>query len=80
MTKNVTIKELSDLIQEDYLTTSALVKFLVKIGATKEVGKKPNPPGQRGKPSVIYEVPNLVELVFWEDKEEKEVDNPEVKE
>lgn len=79
MTKQVTIKELSESLGEDYLTTSALVKFCVKLGAVKEVGKKSNPPGQKGKPAVVYEIPNLVELVFWDENDTTEVDPKENK-
>ena len=76
--KQVTIKQLAEMIEEDYLTTSALVKFSVKLGAIKEVGKEKLPEGTRGKPSMLYEVPNEVLLVFWQDNETDEV--PEVPE
>lgn len=67
MNKTLTIKQLAEAIQEDYLVTSALVKFLVNKGIVKEVGKETRPEGARGKPGLLYEVPNEVELVFWED-------------
>lgn len=71
MTKNTTIKELAALIEEDYQTTAGLIKFLLKGGMVKEVGSKPAD-GGRGKPSKIYEIPNEVELVFWEDTQNSE--------
>lgn len=67
MVKNVTIHELAELLGEEYLVVSSLVKFMVKNGIAKEVGKRPNPAGQRGKPASIYEIPNEATLVFWED-------------
>ena len=64
-TKVFTIKEFAAEIGEDYITTSALVKVLVGAGAAKEVGKRANPEGQRGKPSVLFEIPSEVELVLF---------------
>ncbi len=69
MNKNVTIKQLAELMKEDYQTVSALVKLLVSQGVVKEVGKQVMPAGAKGNPATVYSVPNEVELVFWEDKE-----------
>ena len=71
-TKNVTIKQLSEILGEDYLTVSSLIKFLVKIGAVKVIGKEVKQEKTKGKTATVYEVPNLVELVFWDETEVKE--------
>jgi hypothetical protein len=68
MTKNLTIKQLAEALQTDYLAASALVKFFVEQGIAKKVGNLVVE-GQRGKPSAIYEIPNVVELVFWDEDE-----------
>lgn len=72
--KNVTIAEFQAMLGEgyDYLMVSAFVKFLVKSGVAKEVGKKAMPAGQRGKPSTVYEIPNEVEIVFWDNADGSE--------
>lgn len=76
MNKNVTIKQLAELMEEDYQTVSALVKLLVSQGVVKEVGKQVMPAGTKGRSATIYSIPNEVELVFWEDKENgSEVEN-----
>ncbi len=72
MNKNVTIKQLVELMEEDYQTVSALVKLLVSQEVVKEVGKQVMPAGTKGKPATVYSVPNEVELVFWEDDEKAE--------
>ena len=75
--KTVTIKELAAILGEDYLTTSSIVKFATKIGAMKELPeKRANPAGQRGKPSSLFEVPNEIVLVFWNDSEQAETSEP----
>ena len=80
MTKQVTINELAVSIGHDYQTTSALVKVLVGIGAAKEVGKRANPAGTRGKPSAIYEVENEIDLVIWPELVENPVDSVDTSE
>ena len=72
MKKNLTIKEFATLISEEYVVAASLMKFLVKTGVAKEVGKQKNPEGVRGKPSVIYEVPNDAALVFFDEEEAKQ--------
>ena len=74
--KNLTIKEFSEIIQQDYLATTALVKLMVTVGAAKEVGQR-KIAGVRGKPSSVYEIDKDFELEFWQDETEK-VENPEV--
>lgn len=78
MTKNITIHELAESLGEEYIVASSLMKLLVRIGAAKEVGKRPAASGGRGKPSVVYEVPNVVELIFWDEKEADKSAEPEV--
>ena len=68
MKRNVTVKELAESLNENYLTVSSIIKFLVKIGAVKEVGKEVRAEKTKGKPSTVYEVPNLVELIFWDEE------------
>lgn len=70
--RQLTIKELAAQMGEEYLTVSALVKLLVKIGAVKKCGKRANPEGTRCKPSTIYEIPRETVLAFWEDNEGEE--------
>lgn len=72
MNKQVTIKELAEALGEDYQTVAALIKFLVNQGVVKAVGHRANPAGTKGKPSTVYEVPNEIELVFWEDQPESQ--------
>lgn len=74
--KNLTIKEFSEIIQQDYLATTALVKLMVTVGAAKEVGSN-KVEGQRGKPSKVYEIWSSFEVDFWKDEDaEKEIDSP----
>jgi hypothetical protein len=73
--KNLTIKEFSEIIQQDYLATTALVKLMVTVGFAKEVGSN-KVEGQRGKPSKIYEIESSMEVEFWQNEEdETAVDN-----
>lgn len=80
MTKKVTIKEFVEAFNAgepdaskhiDYVVGASFIKVLVAVGAAKEVGKQPNPPGTRGKPSSIFEVENEVNLFIFEDEENK---------
>lgn len=68
-TKRVTINELAKVLGEEYLVVSSVIKFLVNLGAVKDVGSVPQPKGQRGKPSRLYELPQVVELQFFTDEE-----------
>jgi len=68
MTKNLTIKEFSEIIQQDYLTTTALVKLMVSVGAAKEIGNR-KIDGQKGKPSKVYEIEKDFDLEFWQENE-----------
>ena len=63
--RNLTVKQLAELIGEDYLIATAFMKVLVKVGAAKEVGKQ-SAAGGRGKPSSVFEVQNEFECVLWE--------------
>jgi hypothetical protein len=76
MTKELTIKEFSEIIQQDYLATTALVKLMVMVGSAKEVGKR-TIEGKKGKPSTIYSIEKDFELEFWQDEPEK-VENIEI--
>lgn len=74
-TKNLTIKEFGEIIEQDYLTATALVKLMVKVGAAKEVGKR-TVDGQRGKPSVVFEIAQDFDLSFWPDEDTVNEVNP----
>jgi hypothetical protein len=69
MTKELTIKEFSEIIQQDYLATTALVKLMVTVGAAKECGS-PTVAGQRGKPAKIYEIWPEFSVDFWQEPEQ----------
>jgi hypothetical protein len=71
-TKLLTITEFAELNNWDYIVASNVMKVLVEIGDAKESGKRPNPPGQKGKPAVLYEVNRVVSMRFWDDAEDKE--------
>lgn len=77
MTKNLTIKEFSEIIQQDYISTTALVKLMVMVGAAKHVGQR-KVDGQKGKPSSVYEIWPSFEVDFWKEPEQDEntIDNP----
>lgn len=70
--KQVTIKEFASMIDEDYIVASALMKLLEKMEAAVPVGTRKTE-GQRGKPSLIYEIDQEVVLEFWQDKPEENV-------
>jgi hypothetical protein len=78
MTKNLTIKEFADIIGEDYPVATAMIKLLVRTEQAKAVGKQKLPDGQRGKPSVIYEIPNEADFAFWNEEgvSDRESENP----
>jgi Mn-dependent DtxR family transcriptional regulator len=59
----VTVKSLAAKLQVEYPTASALIKLMESKGQAKEVGKRPNLTG-KGKPSVIYEIPESFEISF----------------
>ena len=65
--KLMTIKELSESLGVDYIKASGLVACLVEQGAIKCVGSK-SMEGKRGKPSSVYEFPEVIELCFWQDE------------
>jgi len=75
-TKNLTIKEFSEMIQQDYLATTALVKLMVTVGSAKPVGQR-KVDGQKGKPSTVYAIEKDFEVEFWQDEPEK-VENTEI--
>ena len=66
--KLLTIKEIAQNLGANYIEASGLVKILVTQGALKQVGSR-SIDGQRGKPSAVFEVPEVIELVFWQDGE-----------
>lgn len=59
--------------------TAGFIKVLEHQGVIKKVGKQPAE-GGRGKPSDIFEVPNEVTLVFWQDDATPADATPEVEE
>lgn len=65
---HATIKEFSAIIGEDYLVATGITKWLVNNEVVKPVGKQPCETG-RGKPSIIFEYPQKVDLDFWPDTE-----------
>ena len=73
MNKNMTIKQLSEVLGVDQVYVAGFVKVLENQGVIKKVGKSP-PNGGRGKPSDVYSIDNEVTLVFW-DAEENETEN-----
>lgn len=82
MKKNVTIKELMELLNKDipdasnhldYITVSSLIKVLILTGHAKENGNRPNPAGTRGKPATVYEVENNIEFFLFENEGEDSV-------
>lgn len=71
-TKLLTIAEFAQMNNWDYIVASNMMKVLVEIGDAKEAGKRPNPPGQKGKPAVLYEVNRVAAISFWSDPDDKE--------
>jgi hypothetical protein len=67
--KLLTIKELSEFLELDYVRVSGFVNTLVSLKVIKQVGTK-SAEGKRGKPSGVFEIPQALELVFWQDKDE----------
>ncbi len=75
MTKNLTIKELAEIIGQDYLVTSSLVKVMIAAGAAKAIGKRPHVvAGTKGKTSTVYEVENEFTLVLWESESDSNLE------
>lgn len=63
----LTAKELSDRLGVDYVVVSSVLRFLVQKGYAAEVGSQKSPSG-KGKPSIVYEVPESVTLNLGEKK------------
>jgi predicted transcriptional regulator len=59
----LTIKQLAEKTGQDYLVVTGVVKFLVSKGLAKEVDKV-KAEGGKGKPSIVYEIPEKAELSF----------------
>ena len=72
----LTAKEFGELIGADYLSATALLKYMVKHGIAQEAGKRAAE-GGRGKPSSLFSVPDSAELVFWEPNGEAVEATPE---
>lgn len=58
-----TIGEFASVINVDYVTAAAIVKFLVKHGVAEKTGTQANKIG-KGKPSNLYKFPLKMELDF----------------
>lgn len=54
-----TVNELSETMDIEYSSASALCKLGVAQGSIREVGKRPQPSG-KGKPSTIFETEQAV--------------------
>lgn len=65
--KQITIKEFAEMVDVDYIVASSVMKFLEKVEAAVPIGTR-STPGQRGKPSLVYEVDQEVVLEFWQDE------------
>lgn len=59
--RKMTVKQLAEAIGVEYLMASSLVKLMVSKGVAKAVDKLPSEKG-KGKPSVIYEIPDSFEI------------------
>ncbi len=57
----VTTKELADVLGVDYGHAAGFLAVLEKHGQVSISGKRP-PPGGKGKPSILYDVPGSVTL------------------
>ena len=56
----VTCKQLSELLQVDYLQASNLLKILTTKGVAVESAT--NKTNQRGRPTIIYSVPDSINI------------------
>lgn len=63
-TKKLTVKEFAAILETDYPTAMGMIKLLVSLGGAKEAGKRATP-GQKGKPSILYEIDRTSEFIFW---------------
>lgn len=67
MNKNVTVKEFAESQRVDLNVANAILRWLTSEGAIKIVGQAERAPGARGKAADIFEVPNELTIVFWQD-------------
>jgi len=68
--KLMTTKELAENLGVSYVQASGFVGVLVDKGAIKKVGSRAAA-GGRGKPSDVFEFSSVIELVVWEDNQNK---------
>lgn len=64
-TNTVSIKELAESANLDYLEAQGLVKALVKLGVAKENGKR-KVEGAKGKPTNLYAIPMCIQLTIYD--------------
>jgi len=57
----LTIGQLADQLKVEYAVASSLVKLIIASGKGREVGKV-DMQGKKGKPSSIYELPEVFTL------------------
>jgi len=62
-TMTTTIKELSDKLGVDSVYVNGFIQTLSKIGKARIVGKVEKPNGGKGKPSNIYEIDDIDNLL-----------------
>jgi hypothetical protein len=63
-TNVLSIKELAESANLDYLEAQGLVKALVKLGVAKEAGKR-KVEGAKGKPTNLYAIPMCIQLTLY---------------
>jgi len=66
MKKILTIKEFAEITGMEYAMASQVIALMVDVEQAKATGKK-SIEGQRGKPSVTYEIPAVVSFQFWDE-------------
>lgn len=63
----VSIKELAESLNCDYLTAQGFIKFLVSKGIASTDGTR-KVEGQKGKPTNLYLIPQCIQMTFWDEK------------
>lgn len=62
-TFRTTAKVLTETLKSDYQSIQGLLKLMESKGMAKQVGKEPTKTG-KGKPSIIWELPNTLTLTL----------------
>lgn len=63
----MTVNQLADILGVEYVVASSFIKLLEVKGLATAVGKqKPKNTTGRGKPSTIYDIPQVVEIKIHE--------------